>query len=155
MIGISWSDANKYAEWAGKRLPTEAEWEYAARGGLTDMDYPNGNKWTKVKPKQDSTSWNNLIDPVEKHEPNRFGLYDMGGNVAEWCLDVYDKNAYLHHDNLNPVSNKTGSSHTVRGGSFVDNRSSLRCTARSGLLKFMKSNHTGFRLIRKENFQSQ
>lgn len=93
--------------------------------------------------------------PVGSFQANKIGLYDMGGNVAEWCIDVYDKKAYLNHDNLNPVNKKSGSSHIVRGDSFVDNRSGLRCTARKGVIKSIKSYYTGFRLVKKGNLQAQ
>ena len=81
------------------------------------------------------------------------GHYNLSGNVAEWVKDWYG--TYGAATVTDPEGPVNGTERVVRGGSFVDNRSSLRCTARSGLLKFMKSNHTGFRLIRKENYQSQ
>ena len=163
---ISWDDAMEFASQLTRKnnnqtefsLPTEAQWEYACRNMGKNIIFPwRTNSLSNLANcgNCNTSLYNDATTPVGTFQPNNIGLYDMGGNVSEWCLDVYDKNTYLHHANLNPVSNKTGSSHTVRGGSFVDNRSSLRCTARKGLLKSMKSNHTGFRLIRKENFQSQ
>jgi len=118
VVGISWNDAVQYAAWAGKRLPTEAEWEYAARGGLVENDYPNGNYWTKIKPIQNGESWNNLIEPVKSHEPNGYGLYDMGGNVWEWVVDFYSKNYYSESGTHNPKGPKRGSHRVIRGGSW-------------------------------------
>ena len=167
---ISWDDAMEFISKLNKRsqtkrisryefsLPTEAQWEYASRSlGKNDI-YPWGHDSTKNVANCGNCitdEYNGTTAPVGNFQPNKIGLYDMGGNVAEWCLDVYDKNAYLHHDNLNPVNKKTGSSHTVRGGSFADNRSNLRCTARKGVIKFMKNDYIGFRLVRKEIGQSQ
>jgi formylglycine-generating enzyme required for sulfatase activity len=101
VVGVNYTDALKYAHWAGKRLPTEAEWEYAARGGLEGKDFPNGNEWTKKRAKQDSTGWKNLIDPVGTYEPNAYGLYDMSGNVWEWVSDRYSETYYKtsQHEN--------------------------------------------------------
>jgi formylglycine-generating enzyme required for sulfatase activity len=118
VIGISWRDAKEYAEWAGKRLPTEAEWEYAARGGLIDKDYPNGDEWTKKKAVQEPGGWTNLIDPVEKYEPNGFGLYDMSGNVWEWVYDVHSADYYSVSETDNPKGPKEGNHRVIRGGSW-------------------------------------
>jgi len=118
VVGISWNDAVQYAAWAGKRLPTEAEWEYAARGGLIEKDYPNGNNWTKKKALQNEESWNNLIEPVKSYEPNGYDLYDMGGNVWEWVVDFYSKNYYSESSTDNPKGPKSGSHRVIRGGSW-------------------------------------
>lgn len=91
VVGVSWHDAMAYAVWAGKRLPTEAEWEYAARGGLVGKRYPWGDQApdeTKMQRRGDYAA------PVGSYAPNGYGLFDMVGSVLEWCLDEYQANAY-------------------------------------------------------------
>lgn len=118
VVGISWSDARKYAEWAGKRLPTEAEWEFAARGGLAGKEYPNGDTLGRVEEVKVPGAWENHIVKVGSFKPNRFGLFDMDGNVWEWTEDTYDLNFYANSPAKNPVAALPGFNKSIRSGSW-------------------------------------
>ncbi len=139
VVQVCYTDAIAYAKWAGKRLPTEAEWEYAARAGKQFTDYywgkdlkPDG-KWA-ANIFQGNFPYNNKkedgyvgVAPVKSFPPNAFGLYDMEGNVWEWCNDWYRPDAYAHSVSANPQGPKDSydpdepdqQKHVQRGGSFL------------------------------------
>lgn len=148
VVGVTHGDAQKYAEWAGKRLPTEAEWEYASRGGLTEKDYPNGNEWNKERVKQDGTGWKNFIEPVGSHEPNGYGLFDMSGNVWEWVADRYSETYYQVRDYDNPIGPKKGSNNVIRGGSWHSGAMCKKVYYRKGLISTWCDFSVGFRCVK-------
>ena len=143
VVQICYEDAAAYAKWAGKRLPTEAEYEYAARGGLDRKKYswgdeltPNNkyqaNIWTGHFPNENTQADGYLgTSPVKAFPPNGYGLYDMGGNVWVWCSDWYRPDYYQSFDAKEPAKNPTGPKDSVdpdepgvakkvlRGGSFL------------------------------------
>ncbi|MGB3091600.1 MAG: formylglycine-generating enzyme family protein [Candidatus Zixiibacteriota bacterium] len=117
VIGISWIDARDYAEWAGKRLPTEAEWEYAARGGLVGMKFPNGEELDSSLANYTLADLGGTI-VVGSFAPNGYGLHDMAGNVWEWVADYYDGDYYAASPVTNPGGPEDGKFKVIRGGGW-------------------------------------
>ncbi len=153
---VSYNDVMKFIRLLNAKskfnytLPTEAQWEYACRNNGKKVNYPWGDEsW---RPEEncgscDSGEYQFETAPVGSFGPNSFDLYDMAGNVKEWCLDFYDKKAYATHKASNPVYLEKESTRVVRGGSFLDNVTKLRCTTRSKSIPGMRSDSIGFRLV--------
>jgi len=134
VVGVSQQDALTYAKYKGKRLPTEAEWEYAARGGLADKKYSNGDNFIDCIDLK-KIFVNGVRHPykVMSGNPNNYGIYGMSGNVREWVNDIYDKDYYKKSPSVNPKGPKTGRLSVVRGGGWKSGSSCKKVYLRNAL----------------------
>jgi formylglycine-generating enzyme required for sulfatase activity len=151
VTGVSWFDANDYSQWLSSqtglayRLPSEAEWERAARGDLEQQDFPWGNDPPQSLPDY-ATRWQTGPEPVARYAPNAFGLYNICDNVHEWCSDWYDPNYYAISLDHNPRGPEPGQRKASRGGSWRHHVKIARCSARSSIPPEFQYADYGFRL---------
>jgi formylglycine-generating enzyme required for sulfatase activity len=161
VVHVAWDDAAAFAEWAGGRLPTEAEWEFAARGGQEHAEHtwgeasfdparPQAHIYTGTFPTLDATT-----APVGRHAPNASGLYDMSGNVWQWTMDAFDADTYRRDRARGVVRNpatadSASPERTIRGGSHLCNDSycrGYRVSSRSANARDSGASHLGFRVV--------
>lgn len=152
VVGVSWLDGEAYCRWRGTpdsplRLPTEAEWERAARGGIEGRRYPWGDEIPAWIP-DDGRGPLDGPWPVTLGEPNAFGLYGIGANIHEWCADWYGSGYYAVSPERNPRGPASGSRRASRGGAWRHAVTISRCAARSRIDPSFRYTDYGFRLAR-------
>ena len=163
VVHVSWNDAVAYCRWAGARLPSEAQWEYAARGGLDGRAFPWGDELTpagehRCNVWQGEFPIRNTGDdgyvgtaPVDAYAPNGFGLYNVAGNVWEWCRDYFSSRYHRETSNADPLFEEPTPARSLRGGSFLCRRSycnRYRVAARSSNTPDTSAGNIGFRVVR-------
>ncbi len=143
VANVTWDEADAYCRWAGKRLPTEAEWEKACRGGSSCAKYP----WGEAAADDTKAHYDSVRGPkpVCSYDKNPYGLCDMAGNVWEWTADWYDREYYQSSPAENPKGPETGRYRMIRGGSWSDVPKFLTCAIRSYARPAERSPNIGFR----------
>lgn len=162
VVHVSHNDAVAFSDWAGVRLPTEAEWEFAARGGLVQRRFPWGddlcpggewrcNIWQGEFPATNSADDGFIgTAPADAYQPNGHGLFNMTGNVWEWCSDWFSPDFHVTAPRIQPTGPETGELRILRGGSYLCHASycnRYRVSARTGSTPDSSTGHTGFRCV--------
>ena len=151
MVRVNWDEAKAYCEWAGGRLPTETEWEYAARGGKDGLKYPWGNEIAPENANYSGSKWKGT-SPVRSYPANAWGLYDMPGNVWEWVADWYGEDYYASLPPDKPTGDprgpKSGTMRVLRGGSFYFATRILRAADHLRVEADFRYDDIGFRCVR-------
>ena len=153
IVRVRWADALGFCEWAGGRLPTEAEWEYSARGGREELKYPWGDTLSHENANYRRTGWQDAWEytsPAGSFRENGYGLYDMAGNVWEWLADWYAPNYYSVSPEIDPAGAGGGLERVLVGGSFFNPPRVLRVSDRFKLVPHSYSYDIGFRCVCEE-----
>jgi sulfatase modifying factor 1 len=153
IVNVNFNDATDYCNWLSKvtskkyRLPTEGEWEYAARGGTKSKTFLYSGSNTIDELGWNSSNAGDQAQAVGLKKPNELGLYDMSGNVMEWCNDWYNDSYYATSPTKNPQGPKSGSNRVLRGGSWYHSPSFCRVAFRSGNRPSDRYDSRGFRVV--------
>lgn len=155
VVGVSHFDATQYAEWAGKRLPTEAEWEYAGRGGLEDISYDFGEKADHAHARYNDPKADKGPVKTGTYSPNGYGLYDMAGNVWEWVGDWFNEGYYNESPEENPAGPGRGTFKVLRGGGWHSGPGCIAVHNRNALPQHWVDIAGGFRCVRELDKSTQ